>query len=256
MVGGYYPLKKGSIFGVHESWLNDGTDDDVRLRRLSALDGMLNHGLGPAAVGPVDSLSLDREYEGPGGPVLDGTSRTRAQRQEDLNGKWFSADPEVNWWQGWTGDPGKIFAEGAVRVLQVSMGIDRHSTVSPDMQVSRLWPVEITWVSGLDRFEIWISWREFGSGTRDGRVTVTIATPDYGAPEYDALAPSYLPLERINPQSSGSEYGMWVIGHERTTIKEDTGSHESVGDVVTVAPLERDGGVLDFPRPYLAGEET
>ncbi len=100
---------------------------------------------------------------------------------------WFGAGSAPNgptgWWRNWKGEPEKVLRCGLIRALEVAMGLNHscpHHTSGPvpgsdplsRPATNRDLPIEYSWVCGVSRFEVFVSWNE-------QQVSVIIVTPGF-----------------------------------------------------------------------------
>lgn len=201
-------------------------------------------------------------------------------------------------WTEWKGDAEAIFRSTLRRAIEVSFGVEHDPDALTLGDERRDWPVQFLWICGSPRFEGWVVWRgwdhEDVSQPRvddAGLVTVIFSTPGGQSPlslrltidddEHMDPADRLIfggPDYELNPTDSLSSNGMWVIGHEVSTIEPmcappsasndqyewgipaDAPPHRIVGcdspthacaPPVVVRPSEFDGGVLKGGRTWL-----
>ena len=189
-----------------------------------------------------------------------------------LRDDWFGRnDPPqkatTGYWVGYRGDVEAVLREGLVRAIEVSLGIT-HDDPPPEPAVppSRAWPIEVQWKCPNPWFEVWVTWREQGPGSGDGRVTMLIATPPDTSnrlvtevrmppPGADGLHTVTVPLEE--PTAADATQGMWVVSHESHVPHVlddlvDTAAGNAVVGQVDNSPAQARGQVL--PRALPLGQ--
>lgn len=260
-----YVVEKGPYFSVIESLLADPST-----RAQALID--LGNGKPIADMVGFDSLSL----------APDGLDE--AKRKDHLNKQWFGIG-EPSFWMGYNGNPELILREAMIRAIEMSFGVE-HGDPGPDPECAadgRHWPIDMYWICQGPWFQCWVLWRAIEDSDDDGHVTLLMTTPAaYGYPltskitrpvrvtdpPYTAGDYAHPPEDRSPPARTTLEKGMWVVGHEDyvrgtvySTIKSCFGSitFPTMGwnpvdatKVECVVPAEREGGVLDVPRRYVA----
>lgn len=207
-----------------------------------------------------------------------------------LDDEIFHSWPTTGFWFQYFGDVQSIMRETLIRAIEVSLGLSGVGDDGADLdrKPDRHIPIEMFWKCPQRWFEGWVSWRaDAKSGT--GQVTMMLATPGHGKPVLESpiagwnhvLNPSsdWTPtgdLPVTPPPAPGAlddlaPKGMWVITHTdhaqmpttpdegatssgRWTVPAFGPSYVGVGEIVTVAPSERDGGVR--PQGRRADRDT
>ena len=269
MVGSMpYSLEKGPYFSVIEDFANGSQ------ARLVQTLTHLRSGGAIADLGAMDSTTLDK------GPYT--TQGLRDHLNQDwfgwtksANGAWqdqaaFDAitNPSTGFWVGWYGNCEGIFRQTLIRGCEVALGL-AHDEPIPPRTTPRRWHVELFWRCPIPWFEGWVTWRQHGAGRRQGQVTILISTPSHGHPLENTPLRVGEPAGSgyaEDPPGPGNDQGMWVVGqtYQKPWPTEMTASswlgewrfpteglaYEGQGNVVTVAPPEAEGGVLDPPRRW------
>lgn len=270
MPGGMpYSFEKGPYFSVVESFANSSSANMLKALRhlragkpisdLPALDSVT------LDAGPYDKAQLaahlDRDWFG--------------FQQDPTTGTW-SKQPDFNpasqshtgFWVEWYGDAEAVFREALIRACEICLGLD-HGEDPPGRAVPRHWYLEVFWRCPLPWFETWVTWRQHGDARRQGQVTVVVSTPSHGhVVKNSPVRPNEGPQGgyRLNPGKAEGPQGMWVVSQPYhrpwpKIVSEESGLGEwkfptqglgyvSEGDVVVVAPAEKEGGVLNPPRPW------
>ena len=277
MVGMPYDLEKGPYFSVVEDFLSDP-------KRLVETLLKLRKGVEIANLGVLESPTLTAD----GRSVLD---RARHLNEDWFGMEWHDAEQhwhvqpatacppteavqQTGFWKNWRGDAEAIFRETIIRAIEVAIGIDHGDAIKATDRPPRVWPIELFWKCQGPWFEGWITWRAQGKGSdRTGQVTVIMATPGNGSPirrspRRGGPAEGY----EVGPKRADGDHGMWVVAHEQEervhilhsdyTAATEAGEFPiptfgpgfvGCGDIVVVAPAERDGGVLATGRQWEAG---
>ncbi|MDQ1383793.1 MAG: hypothetical protein QOG65_1172 [Actinomycetota bacterium] len=258
-----YLVEKGPYLSVLESKLAQPKTRAGILRDLYA-------GVALADLVGFDSTNL----------VPDGMSE--AERKRHLNEDWFGFNGQPMFWVGFDGKPEIIMREGMIRAIEMSFGLEHGDPAPDDAKASsgRHWPIDVYWICQGPWFQCWVLWR--AAANDEGHVTLMITTPAaYGYPltakitrpvhanqgPYTAEDYAHPPEQRA-PKRPALEKGMWVVGHEDYTRKVRLSTvrarHRDIkiprvvwvandsSKVECVAPAEREGGVLDDPRRYVA----
>ncbi len=182
----------------------------------------------------------------------------------------------TGYWTSYQGDVESIVRLTLIRALEVSLGV-QHDPGGTPVVPTRHWPIDITWKCAQAWFEGWVWWRRIGPS---GVVILVFATPSSGTGVYKDIGAGKLgpanPLgyrnpvgDRENLDGSGLDtrnQGMWVISHEgndqsgfKRQVPSPSGDYpgvgilpvtRGVGDVITWALAEVDGGVLPDGRSY------
>jgi hypothetical protein len=271
MVGSMpYTLEKGPYFSVIEDFANGSLERMLdtlahlraggRISQLRALDSTT------LDTGPYSTQELadhlDTEWFG---FVRDPTTGELTRRQPTFDP---TSANHTGFWVGWHGDCEAVFRETLIRACEVSLGLD-HDEKPIGEQTPRRWRLEMFWRCPIPWFEGWVTWRQHGTGPRDGQVTVIVSTPGHGHPIKNTPLRQGEPRDGgyvLDPQRATGSQGMWVVSQEYhrpwpkvMTAESGLGewrfptiglAFQSKGDVVVVAPPEREGGVLDPPRRW------
>jgi hypothetical protein len=293
-----YTTEKSPVFQVVESYVNVD-----RPRLLQLLWDLLDGG-DIASLDPVDSTTLDvAPYYTPalrrvhakrdwwGYPeVPPPGSKNYQPPQEPFNRR---THPYSGFWNHWYGDAEKIFRETMIRAFSLSLGLPREDAATteefgggprpPDLQNTpgrdgQHWPITILWKCPEPWYEGWIEFQEWGSGRREGHVTVVLSTPAHGRPLYDtpvrplsSVANDPYHAYELNPPDRRGPTGLWVVSHVLNykwyprrgpgvpSAPTSWGPPvlgapvESLGAVVCVSPAVGDGGASPTGIPYVKG---
>ena len=259
-----YHLEKGPTLSVLEDFLADEG-------RLITAIGQLRTGRLLSNIGFLNSPNLNA-----------GPNPTLALRVAYLNQEWLGMELDRNgdWtaqrgfggsvvstggWNRWYGDADEILRRTFIRAGELALGIDHGAPLPVPPLADPPKPIQILWKCAQPWFEGWITWRPES-------VTVILCTPATDAKVWTRPDP-YTGTGGIAPPDFAREpvggppdFGMLVVTHEHTrktsvgtstapTVQGSVNNPLHVwvghGDVVTVHPAERDGGVLHQRRSYL-----
>jgi hypothetical protein len=263
-----YYLEKGPMFSVIEDYLNADTSRAVDTLRELRKDPTAPDYLELWEMAPFASRNL--------------TGKPPPPYADDFRDKWLGMGPNGvadSMWNNYDGDVNGITRLTIRRALEVSLGVSHDASEVPDRPPQH-WPIDLFWKCGQNWFEGWVTHRRLStgppggtSGPRRGHVTVVFATPSEGStivdrPADHALINPSADFE-VNPTSMASrEAGLMVITHrhneaqpswsiavipidETFEVRLNPARYVGREGLVTVAPAERDGGVLAVPRPYV-----
>ena len=276
-----YFVEKGVLFSVVDSYFDNRANKISFLQHLRTGGnlwdgGALDQSELPAETGVADTAAVRAHVH----DHWVGTSTWAVLKP--LWDAWAAAPagtPQpvgaaVGWWLGWVGDVDAIMRQTFVRAIEVSLGI--ASGASP-VNSPRNWPIDFMFVCAAPIFQSFLTWREHGPAKKAGQVSVMVSTPMFELPPpavHVGLYPGALPAAdrrtgeyKLNPGTNSADVlvprGFWVIGHESlvghappSTALNPVGSwamdpmHISEGPVVTVRPLELDGGTRSIGRSY------
>lgn len=203
---------------------------------------------------------------------------------DDFRDKWLGTGPNGaadSMWDNYDGDVDGITRLTIRRALEVSLDVAHNASEVPD-DPRQHWPIDLFWKCGQNWFEGWVTHRRLGTGPPGngeprGHVVVVFATPTEGSTVVDRPADHALinPSAdfEVNPTSTSingveREAGLMVITHRHNQaqpswtidvipidstfeIRLNPARYVGLGGLVTVAPSERDGGVLAVPRPFV-----
>lgn len=286
-----YAMEKGPYFSVVEDFVN-GSQARAAQALGDLRNGVALTEMGPLDVAlagsPYDAASLkyhvNHDWFG-FEPVSDATGAvTGWQAQPDFDPV---LQPTTGFWQHWYGTPERVFRQTLQRSLEVALGVEHHAGAGGGrVQPTRHWPISMFWNCPHPWYEGWVSWKRHGRGTREGHVTMLVNTPAHGplsgageghhngelfnSPLRPAGAkPAAIKPYEVDPKTANAENGMWLVSqvyHQEYTPVSSAGSPpgqwrpptlgrpiHSLGEVITVAIAEIDGGVLPDGRDYVAG---
>lgn len=264
-----YSIEKGPYFSVIEDFANGSS-----ARMLATLEHLRANK--PIADLPaLDSTTLDA------GPystqqLRDHLSSDWFGFEKDATGQWTKQRPfdpahndHTGFWMEWYGECEPVLRESLIRACELCLGLD-HGASPTGRSTPRHWWLEIFWRCPIPWFEGWVTWRRHSTGRRDGQVTVLISTPGHGHPLKNTPVRHNEPPGsgyELNPTTAPGAQGSWVVSQTYhrpwpTTVTAESGMGEwkfptqglgfvSVGEVVVVAPPEREGGVLDPARKWV-----
>jgi hypothetical protein len=243
---------------------------------------------GAAKVPLGDLLTLSLEVPDPLGPTLPPISA-----KDHFNRDWLGhvvngipARPPnphgVGWWVNWTGDPEAIIRETLIRGFEVALGLAHGENVA---NRTRCLPLLFEWACSAPMLQGWVTWMDWDPITNGQKVraegaavVVTFTTPGNGHPLYSSPwrptrpQPPYAAnlADYEDPATTVGDYGLWVVGQEKTVTAGWIGkkgfvaagdgfipptaggaAYASNGPVVVVAPAEADGGWLRNGRPWI-----
>lgn len=286
-----YAMEKGPYLSIVEDFLND--DRARALRALQDLrSGVPIVDLGPldppiqgSPYSPADlKRHVNRDWWGFEPVHARGTSTIVSWGGQPQ----FDAvhEPTTGFWQHWYGQPEKVFRETLVRALEVSLGLPHQSAAARARSV-RHWHISLFWNCPHPWYEGWVGWKRHDDTPRGGQVTVVINTPAHRPPPEEGeehhngelfnspLRPppidpkKHQPYE-IDPEIDRGDNGLWLVSqvyHQEYTppVPTNVGAPNtwrpptlgkpirSLGEVLTVAIAEVDGGVLPAGRPFQPG---
>jgi hypothetical protein len=267
-----YTMEIGPVFSIFADYL----EDEANVKKLLAQMRQI----------PVLPLTQMEVFTGAGVAAVPGGNAV-----QHIERDWFGfvpttqAQPPFNplqpnqtgWWSNWYGDAEAITRETMRCAVEVALGIPFQKQPNgkiqhdPLAEPTRCWWMQVTWTCGAPYFQGWVAWQQWSDTHRGGDVIVNFTTPGNGHPLYltphrppNAPPP---PNDYEDPAQTVDEYGLWIIGENRTdvitqkrTAFSPLGSGilpdwpnafiHTHGDVCVVAPAEIDGGVLDAGRPW------
>ena len=285
-----YSMEKGPYFSVIEDFLNaDKVRAFEALLRLRSGDpiadvGAVDHQIPGSPYTPADlKKHINRDWFGLE-PIVDAVGTISGWDDQ----KPFDpvAKPSSGYWLHWYGEAEKVFREALVRALEISLGVPHPggSGGTGNEKPTRHWPIGLWWNCPHPWYEAWVTWRG-APKSKAGQVTVIINSPAHAAlpdakgehhngellntpirPAAVASSASMRPYE-VNPSQSRGTFGCWVVSqtyHQSwkpppTSAPSPPGDWRpptlgapirSLGEVVTVAIAEIEGGVLPEGRPY------
>jgi len=123
---------------------------------------------------PIEDLGTFEEAHKDDAPAVRQRNIDAAKRH--LRDDWFGGRQGFSqtngWWQNWRGDAEKIYREGMIRAIEVSLGLEHEAEPTPENITRRPpLPVDIYWICGPPDFDIFVSWNK-------QQVTVLIITPE------------------------------------------------------------------------------
>jgi hypothetical protein len=253
-----YHVEKAPTLSVLESFADDDQQLVNAVSRLRAGDPLTETGF-------LDSVTLDHAPY----PTLQARIAYLNEQwlgmTQDSSGDWVPQRPYGwgNWttggWARWYGDADTILRETFICAGEIALGVD-HNDPLPDPPVLGRRPIQVLWKCSQEWFEGWVTWTP-------QIVTVILATPGTGAMVWtdpDPYSPNSGPPDfGRDPSSYPPNYGMLVVSHEHNPRGWVIGGPSplgqivlpfavwhSQGEVITVVPAERDGGVLHQRRGY------
>ena len=203
---------------------------------MTYLEGTLNGSLATVASG-LTQLRAGSDLFGLGG--VDPTTGTLEKRlrehwfgqQQTDSGAWEAQEPfsvvdpqPTGYWKGYHGEVSAIIREALIRAAEVSLGLEHDGaipqTAAGDLDPPRRWPVEVFWACPNPWFEAWVTWRDHGDdghGNSRGQVMLLLKSPGdtFNTTISDLTAPPHPFADMLDPASSDTEQGMWVISHAR-----------------------------------------
>lgn len=283
-----YALDKGPYFSIVEDFVNGDRGRAVlALERLRAGHPIADLGpLDGAIGGPMKNGELKAHVNEDWFGMRPAPAGWIPQADFDKATK-----TSTGFWEHWYGDAEGIFRETVRRALEVSLGIGHEEPVTARRtRGGRHWRIALFWNCPHPWYEGWVTWQRWDRTPHGGHVTVVINTPAHrpappegaesrskdrdtgelwNSPVKPAVDPKADAPYEVDPAEAKGDNGMWVVGQvlnqewvpDASAAKTSPpGSWRppvlgnpihSVGEVVTVAIAERDGGVLPGGRPYV-----
>ena len=245
-----YHLEKGPVFSVFEADKYQ-TKDKIceilaQLRAKNSVgeytvdicdlepysDPALNYG--PYNTQELRRYHMNVHWFGMTKVGVDPAGKAIYQPQNGGNYQWIN-NPTTGWWKNYFGDVEGIMRETLTRAAEISLGLDHGEPIPPEGQRDglRCWPIDYLVTCPAAWFEGWVTWRQSGTGPREGHVLVNMVVPahvhpsepidtdlDFQNPRDGGVLDSPLvPPQRggndyrLDPTTTEGPYGMWVVTH-------------------------------------------